>query len=178
MAGAALATRGPVTLDVCVRDHAAPPVVIEDKTYAMTPASVRVRTGIVTGEITDLRITEQVERSSGRVVSPPKMAGALRLANASETHSVRLVAAKIQYLDDHWRPIPLGDARIDTSFVFTACGSERLDPGQEAVQPVDVAFPAAALEAGTVRGLRVEIAYVPSPYRVERISFAVSIGRP
>lgn len=167
-----------MTLDVFVQGRSALPAVIEEQTYVVTPSSVRVRIGIVAGEITDMRVTERIEKSSGRVVSPPKLTGTLRLANTSETHSARLVAAKIQYLDDQWRPILLGDSRTDASFKFTACGSERLDPGQEAVQPVDVAFPAEALEARKLMGLRVEIAYVPSPYRVEGISFAVSIGRP
>lgn len=169
---------GGATLDVRVRGRSAPPAVIEDKTYVVTPPSVRVQSGILAGEITDMRVTERVEKSSRCVASPPRLTAALRLANTSETHSVRLVSGTIQYLDDQWPAIPGGDSRTDTRFTFTACGSERLDPGREAVQSVDVAFPAQALEAGKLKGLRLEIAYVSSPYRVEVISFAVSIGRP
>src|SRR3990170_6210409 len=41
-------------------------VVIEDKVYTVTPASVTVKAGIVTGEVTEMKITERVEKGSGR----------------------------------------------------------------------------------------------------------------
>src|SRR5439155_8204664 len=60
---------------------------------------------------------------SGRVIQPdpflPRLMGALRLWSSSETHSVRLVVAKIQYLDDQWRPTKLEDSRTEESFRFT-----------------------------------------------------------
>ncbi|MEK7702015.1 MAG: hypothetical protein AAB418_08425 [candidate division NC10 bacterium] len=156
-----------MTLDVCVQGPPAPAAAMEGKTHTITPVSVKVQAGIVTGEIADLRVADRVE---------PRLTGTLRLRNTSESRSIRLVAAKIQYLDDQWRPMKLADARTDASFTFTAYGSERLDPGQEAVQSVDVACPAQALEAGGLKGLRLALAYVSSPYREEVISFAVSIG--
>jgi hypothetical protein len=39
----------------------------------------------------------------------PRLVGTLRLWSSSETHSVRLVVAKIQYRDDQWRPMKLED---------------------------------------------------------------------
>lgn len=157
-----------MTLDVCVQGPPAPPGAAEDRTYTVTPVSVKVQTGIVTGEITAMQVATRIGA---------RLTGTLRLANTSETHSVRLVAAKIQYLDDQWQPMKLGGSRIEASFKFNAAGSECLDPGQEAVQAVDVAFPAEALEAGKLKGLRLGITYVSSPYREEAISFALSIGR-
>jgi hypothetical protein len=102
--------------------------------------------------------------------------GALRLWSSSETHSVRLVVAKIQYLDDQWRPTKLEDSRTEESFRFPPHGSEWLDPGQEAIHAVDVAFPAEALIARKFTRLRLDIGHVSSPYREEMFSFAVSIG--
>jgi len=149
----------------------------EGKTYAVTPASVAVHAGIIAGEITGMRVVQRVERSSDRLISPPRLMGALRLWSSSETHSVRLVVAKIQYLDDQWRPMKLEDSRIEETFRFATYGSEWLDPGQETIQAVDVAFPAGALTARTLTRLRLEIGYVSTPYREEGASFAVSIGR-
>ncbi|PYM29937.1 MAG: hypothetical protein DME15_20030 [Candidatus Rokuibacteriota bacterium] len=158
-----------MTLDAFVQGPQAPSAAMEDKTYTITPVSVKVQAGIVTGEISDIQVVKRVE---------PRLRGTLRLRNTSESHSVRLVRVKIQYLDDQWQPMRLADVRTDASFAFNTDGSDRLDPGQETVQSVDVACPPQALEVGKLKGLRLALAYVSFPYREEVISFAVSIGSP
>ncbi len=60
---------------------------------------------------------------------------------------------------------------------FTTYGNERLDPGQEAIQSLDVDFPAEALKAKRLKEIRLELAYIPSPYHEETVNFVVSIGR-
>ena len=164
-----------MTLDVCVLRLSAPPAVTEARTYPVAPGSVTVQAGIVVGEITAMQVTERVEQSSGRRVSPAKLTATLALTNTSASQSVRLVAGKIQYLDDQWRPIELEESRTEATFTFTTYGSERLDPGRHAVQAVDVVFPAEALKAKKLRGLRLKIAYIPFPYREEAITFAASL---
>jgi len=164
-----------MTLDVCVLRLSAPPAVTEARTYPVAPGSVTVQAGIVVGEITAMQVTERVEQSSGRRVSPAKLTATLALTNTSASQSVRLVAGKIQYLDDQWRPIELEESRTEATFTFTTYGSERLDPGGHAVQAVDVVFPAEALKAKKLRGLRLKIAYIPFPYREEAITFAASL---
>jgi hypothetical protein len=152
-------------------------VAFEDKTYTITPVAVEVHAArIIAGEITDMRVVQRVERISGRVISPPRLVGTLRLWSSSKTHSVRLVVAKIQYLDDQWRPMKLEDSRTHGTFKFATDGIEWVDPGQEAIHAIDVAFPVEALEARKLTRLRLEIGYVSSPYREEMFSFAVSIG--
>ena len=154
------------------------PVALESTTYALTPAAVEVHAGIIVGEITDMRVVQRVERSPDRVISGPRLMGAFRLWSSSETHSVRLVVAKIQYLDDQWRPMKLEDSRIEATFRLTTYGNEWLDPGQKATHAVDVPFPAGALTARKLTRLRLEIGYVSTPYREEIFSFGVSIGSP
>src|SRR5687768_987401 len=64
---------------------------IEDKVYTVTPDQVKGSAGIVTGEITDMKITERVERGSGRIDSPARLTGQLKLTNGSTDQSVRLL---------------------------------------------------------------------------------------
>ncbi|HEV8643857.1 MAG TPA: hypothetical protein VGV13_22545, partial [Methylomirabilota bacterium] len=54
----------------CAQQPSATVAGVEDKTYTVTPASVTVRAGIVTGEITEMKVTERLEKGSDRVVSP------------------------------------------------------------------------------------------------------------
>jgi uncharacterized membrane protein YeaQ/YmgE (transglycosylase-associated protein family) len=151
--------------------------VIEDRTYTVTPAAMTVRAGLVTGDVTDMKVTERVEQGSGRVVSAAKLTAKIALKNSSTDQTVRLVAGKIRYIDAKGQPIALEDARTEPTLKFASYGaSDRLDPGQEATESLDVDFPAAALKAKTLKEIRLELAYIPSPYRQETVHFAVSIG--
>jgi uncharacterized membrane protein YeaQ/YmgE (transglycosylase-associated protein family) len=148
---------------------------IEDKSYAVTPATLKVKAGIVSGEVTEMRVMERVEQGSGRVATAAKLTARLMLKNTSTNQTVRLVGGKIQYIDAHGQPIKLEDARTEPALKFSSSG-ERLDPGQETTESVDVEFPAEALKAKKLAQIRVDLAYVPSPYRDETLTFAVSIG--
>ena len=142
----------------------------------VTPASVKVKAGIVTGDVTEMKVTERVEKGSGRLVSPAKLTGTLKLKNSSTNQTVRLVAGKIQYIDAQGRPIKLSEAQTAPSIRFATYGADQLGPGQDATQSVDVDFPAEALKAKKLKEIRLELAYIPSPYREETVNFTVSIG--
>src|SRR6267378_7664931 len=86
-------------------------VVVEDKTYALTPATVTVKAGVVTGAMTEMKVTERVEIGSGRIVTPAKLTGSLKLKNTSAHDSVRLVGGKIVYLDGQGQRMKLEDSR-------------------------------------------------------------------
>ena len=160
----------------CSQGPSGTAAVIEDKIYTVTPASVNVKAGIVTGEVTEMKVTERVEKGSGRVVSPAKLSGTLKLKNTSANETVRLIAGKIQYIDAQGQPIKLEGTRTEPTLKFATYGSERLDPGQDATQSLDVEFPAEALKAKKLKEIRLELAYIPSPYREETVNFTVSIG--
>jgi len=150
---------------------------IEERTYAVTPASVKVKAGIVTGEVAEMKVAERVEQGSDRIVTAAKLTGTLRLKNTSANQTVRLLEGKLRYIDTLGQPIKLEDARSEPIIKFTTYGSsERLDPGQEATQSLDVDFPAEALKANRLKEIRFEFAYIPSQYREETVNFAVSIG--
>ena len=165
-----------VTTFGCSQGPSGAAAVIEDKTYTVTPASVTVKAGIITGEVVELKVTERVEKGSDRVVSPAKLTGTLRLKNTSANQTVRLVAGKILYIDTQGQPIKLEAARTEPTVKFATYGSERLDPGQEATQSLDVDFPAEALKAKKLKEIRLELAYIPSPFREETVNFTVSVG--
>ena len=150
--------------------------VIEDKIYTVTPASVKVKAVILTGEVTEMKVTERVEKGSGRVVSPAKLTGTLKLKNSSKDQAVHLVGGKIQYIDAQGQPIKLEETRTEPTIKFATYGADRLDPGQDATQSVDVDFPAEALKAKKLKEIRLELAYIPSPYKEETVNFTVVIG--
>jgi uncharacterized membrane protein YeaQ/YmgE (transglycosylase-associated protein family) len=155
---------------------AATAAVIEDKTYTVTPAAMKVKAGIVTGEVTEMKVTERVEQGSGRVISAAKLTAKVVLKNSSANQTVRLVAGTIKYIDVQGQPIKVEETRTEPTLRFATYGSDRLDPGQEATQSLDVDFPAEALKAKKLKEIRLDLAYIPSPYREETVNFIVSIG--
>lgn len=161
----------------CSQQPSAPAVVIEDKVYPVTPASVTGQAGIVTSEVTEMKVTERIEKGSGTVVSPAKLTGTLKVKNSSKDQAVRLIGGKILYVDNQGQPIKLSETRTEPAIRFATYGpAERLDPGQEATQSIEVDFPAEALKAKKLKEIRLELAYIPSPYREETANFTVSIG--
>jgi len=157
-----------------VQQPAAIAAAVDDKTYAVTPATMTLKAGMVTGEVTDMKVTERIEQGSGRIVSPAKLTGKIALKNGSGNQTVRLVTGTIQFIDAQGHPITLEDNRADPVIKFSS--SERLDPGQETTETLDVDFPAAALKANTLKTIRLNLAYVPSPYREETSDLPVSIA--
>jgi len=161
----------------CAQQQSGPSVVIEDKVYAVTPDSMAVKAGIMTGQVTEMKVTERIEKGSGNVVSPAKLSGKLLLKNSSADQTVRVIGGKLQFIDAQGQPIKVEEKRVEATFKFSGYGmAERLDPGQEATQAVDVDFPAAALQAKKLKTIRLELVYLPSSYREETVNFAVSIG--
>ncbi len=160
----------------CSQGPSGTAAVIEDKTYTVTPAEVKVKAGIVTGAVTEMKVTERVEKGSGRIVSPAKLTGKLVLKNSSPDQAVRLVGGKIQYIDAQGQPIKLEEGRTEPTLRFSTYGNERLDPGKEDKQSLEVDFPAGALTAKKLKEIRLELSYIPSPYKEETVNFSVVIG--
>ena len=152
--------------------------VVSDKVYTVTPDSVKVTAGIVTGELTEMKVTERVEEGTGRIVSPAKLTGKLVLKNISADQTVRLIAGKILYIDVQGQPIQLKEDRTDpTISVGSSYGApERLDPGKDVTQTVDANFPVDALKAKKLKEIRLGLSYIPSPFMEEKLDFVVSIG--
>src|SRR6266545_4413856 len=121
-------------------------------------------------------VAAPIEKGSDRIVTAAKLTGTLRLKNTSANQTVRLLEGKLSYIDAQGQPIKLEDARSEPTLKFATYGSERLDPGQEAIQSLDVEFPAEALKVKRLKEIRLEFAYIPSSYREETVNFAVSVG--
>lgn len=173
-----IATAVAATVLGCSPKPSGTATVIEDKFYTVTPDKVQVKTGIVNGEVTELKVMERVEKGSGRVDSPAKLTGKLKLTNSSTDQTVRLVGGKILYIDDKGQIIKIGEARTEPTLKFPTSynSTDRLDPGQDVTQSMEVDFPAEALTAKKLKEIRIELAYIPSSYKLQTAGFSVSIG--
>jgi hypothetical protein len=149
---------------------------IEDKVYSVTPEAMTVKTGIVTAELTDMKVTERVEKGSGRVDQQARLTARLKLVNSSSDQTVRLIGGKMVYVDMAGQPIKVGEARTEPALRFTSSTSAQLDPGQDTTQSIEVDFPAEALVAKKLKQIRLDLVYAPTAYRQETANIIVSIG--
>lgn len=158
-----------------------PPTVtaaIVDRIYSVTPNAAKSKAGIVAGELSEMKVSERVEEGTGRIESPAMLSGKLSLKNVSGDQTVRLLGGKLLFIDAQGKAIALQDSRAETSFKLSSSfnSTDRLDPGQEAAQPVEVSFPVEALKAKRLKDIRLELSYIPSAYKEETLNFGVSIG--
>ena len=96
--------------------------------------------------------------------------------SSSKDQVVRLVTGKILYIDAQGQPIKISETQTEPTIKFATYGAETLDPGKDATQSMDVDFPAEALKAKKLKEIRLELAYIPSPYKEESVKFTVAIG--
>ncbi|HEY5896848.1 MAG TPA: hypothetical protein VIV54_04735 [Burkholderiales bacterium] len=180
IATAVLATITPFLITACTPPQAAKGPVVNDKAYTVTPDALTVKGNLFSGALTEIKVIERVEDGSGRIDQPARLTGKLVLTNVSKDQSLRVIGGKVLYIDTQGKPIPLEDKRTEPTLkVSSSYGSpDRLDPGQEANQPVEAEFPAEALKLKRLKEIRLELLYIPSPYKQETMNFGVSIAQP
>lgn len=174
--GAGLVAAGLVACSQQDQQASTSPSQVVDRNFSLTPASAMVKASFLTGELRDMTVQERVEQGTGKVVDPPKLRATLKLKNTSENQAVRPVSGTIEYVDAEGKPIRLAENRGDATFKFSSY-QERLDPGMEVTQNIEVPFPVEAIKGKKLRDIRLELAYIPTPYKEETVSIPVSMGQ-
>lgn len=151
----------------CGQQQAADAPQIEEKQFALNPAQAPIEVDLLKGTLGGMIVTLRADKETGQLVYGPMFRADLKLTNISENRAVRLIAGEVRYLDADGRPIAVRDERGDTEFTFSTYQTERLDPGMQTTRSIDVPFPAAAVQNGTLRDVRLELEYVVLPYRKE-----------
>ncbi len=146
-----------------------------EKTFTLTPGATVVKVDFLTGQLQDLTVTERVDPKTSKLVDRPELRGTLKLTNSSTDQSARLIQGKLVFLDAKGQVIPLGKDRGEASFSFNSYDTQRLDPGKETSVAIDVPFPRAGLQASTLQTVRVDLMYLPTPYKEQAVNVPVVV---
>ncbi|MGH7279144.1 MAG: hypothetical protein ACREJG_10680 [Candidatus Rokuibacteriota bacterium] len=149
---------------------------IEEQTVALQPSRAPISVAFLTGSLEDLEVVSRVEEGTGRVVTQPALRGTLKLENVSTDQAARLISGHIEYIGSDGKAIPLADGRGDTAIDLSYYGRERLDPGMETSESIEVPFPAAALDGQNLARLDVQLTFIPIAYESETASLTVSLA--
>jgi hypothetical protein len=148
---------------------------VEERTFALKLTPTPLRVAFLTAELTDLSVVEGVRQGSGEVVEAPKLRGMLKVKNTSKDRTARLVGGTIEYLGAEGHPIALAPGRGDTAFTFYTYSGDRVDPGKDTSQTINVPFPAAAINGEKLAEVRLTLTYIPTPYRTEAATVSASL---
>jgi len=159
-----------------VRVSAAATPVIDKRIIPLRPGTTIVRVEFLTGEFDDLRVTEHVERATGKRVGVPVLRGTLTLKNESPDRAAHLLAGKIVYLDEDGRPIAVPLEQGHTTFKFFGPTADRLDPNEQVSVSIAVPYPVSALTPERIREVGLELTYTSIPYRQTIVRFPVVVG--
>lgn len=151
---------------------------ISQEVFDLTPGSIKVKAGIVGGELKDLKVTEQVQEGTGQVDSGPRLSGHLVLRNLSTDQSVLVNGGKLVFADAANKPITSGPESnppaISLGDSGDNSGASRLDPGQELTRDIDVDFPGEALKPGKLHEIRMQLQYTAAPFKRDLMEFPVA----
>lgn len=147
---------------------------IEERTIGLSPAQASVNASFLQGQLENMRVYHRVEEGTGKIVEPPKFRATLKLTNSSADQTARPITGELTYLDEAGTAIPLAEGRGETTFKFPYY-QDRLDPGMATSVDVDVPFPVAALDKKRLGEVRLELAYIPTPFREESVTIPVGL---
>lgn len=145
------------------------------KTFTLTSHATTMKVDFLRAQLQGLTITEWIDPTTERVVDLPELHGTVKLTNDSRDQSAQLIGGRLIFLDAKGQPIAAAKDRSDASFSFSAYEVQRLDPGKETSQTIDVPFPRAGLQAGEIQGIRLDLMYLPSAYREQGVDYPVSL---
>jgi hypothetical protein len=170
--GAAVALLALAVWGQGTRQSAASSGPIEEKTIPLKPSVTFVKASFLTGELRNMKVTEQMERGTGKVAAAPVFRARLTVTNDSTDQAARLLGGKIEYID------PAGNVIVlpHTSFRFIGVPTDRLDPGMHTSQVIEVPFPIAALKGNGLGEVSLELTYLPIPYREDTVNIPVTLG--
>ena len=155
-------------------------VVIEDRVHAVSPSASAFKAGPLTGTLTDLKVIERVKQGTDRVDTPAKLNAQLKLENPSRDQTIRVIGGRLLFIDYRGEAIPLATGRTESTFTWSSSRSatERLDPGMNETQAIDVNFPVIALKDNNLKEIRVELTYIPSAFAQNTVGFKATVNVP
>ena len=150
---------------------------IQVKTILLKPDSVPVRTGALTGRLEKLRVTERVERKTGKVLGGANLKGILQLRNSSTEQAIRPLAGTVEYVDGQGAGIALGKDQGNAEFTIYTERRAGLKPGEHTSQVIDIPIPAAALDAHKLQEVRLHLICLSTPYATLTVNGPVTLGK-
>lgn len=143
----------------------------EEITVALTTSAQEIKGEQFTLQLSNLRISKTVDKSTKELTTTPNLRGNIKIINQSK-NILDVQGVTIQYLDSSGNPVPFktGEKKVAVSTYWTD-----LQPGKEAENYLDVTVPMAAVKEKSLDKIQVNVVYIPSPLKREALSIPVKM---
>ena len=161
-----------VTLNSCgKKSEVAETPRTEEVTVALSPSTQEVRGEQFTLQLSNLRMSKTIDKSTKELTATPNLRGNIKITNQSK-NILDVQGVTIQYLDRSGNPIAFktGEKKVAVSTYWTD-----LQPGKEAENYLDVTVPMAAVKEKSLDKIQVNVVYIPSPLKREALDMPVKM---
>jgi hypothetical protein len=143
----------------------------EQVTVSLTPPTQEAKGEHFILQLSDLKITKTVDRSTKELTTTPYLRGNMKVSNISN-NILDIQGVTIQYLDSSGNPIPFktGEKKATVSAFWTD-----LEPNKEAESSLDVTLPVVAVKEKSLSKIQVSVVYIPSPLKRETVGLPVKM---
>ncbi|MBS3918550.1 MAG: hypothetical protein KG012_06645 [Deltaproteobacteria bacterium] len=144
---------------------------IEEITVALTPSTQEIKGEQFTLQLSNLRISKTINKSTKELTTTPNLKGNIKITNQSK-NILDVQGVTIEYLDNSGNPIPFktGEKKVTVSTYWTD-----LQPGKEAENYLDVTVPMAAVKEKSLDKIQLSVVYIPSPLKREALEIQVKM---
>jgi hypothetical protein len=115
-------------------------------------------------------------RRGWRTGAGPVLRARFTVTNEARDWTARRITGRVEFLDAAGRPIPLPSGHQAPWFPVGTGGGDRLGPGRSVFRLLTVPCPPAVLKKGVLQQVRLELRYIPDPYRTDRLDLPVAIA--
>lgn len=137
-------------------------------TKNLVPAKAEVEGQSFSAEISDLKVSMNVDIASKEIVDTPILAGHIKVTNKSKD-IIDIQAVTLEYLDLAGKPIAFKTGEKISK--VTSYWLKIIKPGDTVEGSIDATIPRAAVKEKILGSIEVNLVYVPSPLKRETLTF-------
>jgi hypothetical protein len=155
----------------CAKEQKAEAPKQEQITKNLVPPKADVKGQNFLMELSDLRVTMNVDTASKEIVETPTLKSHFKITNTSKD-ILDVQGVTLEYLDEAGKPIAFksGEKIAKASLFLRA-----LKPGESIDGSLDVTIPRSAVKDKALAKLEVNLVYVPSPLKRETLTTAEKV---
>lgn len=122
-------------------------------------------------ELSELQVVMMTDKASKEITETPNLKGRIKITNQSNDN-LEIQGITLEYLDQAGKPIPFTSGeKISKATVML----QAVKPGEITEGSIDATIPRMAVKEKALGKIEVNLVYVPTPLKREKLSFAQKV---
>jgi len=143
----------------------------EQVTKKLVPQKLEVKGENFILELSELQVTMMIDNVSKEIIETPSLKGRVKITNQSNDN-LEIQGITLEYLDQAGKSIPFTSGeKISKATVWL----QAIKPGETSEGSIDATIPRTAVKEKALGKIEVNLVYIPTLLKRERLSFAQKI---